>query len=73
MTLKKSQIAKALSVAIIGSSVALMGCEKADTPSNSTVVEMPQKQTSLIRTKVNRLKPFMQKCARSKLAMLATN
>jgi aminopeptidase N len=51
MTLKKSQIAKALSVAIIGSSVALMGCEKADTTSNSTVVEMPQKQTSLIRTK----------------------
>jgi aminopeptidase N len=51
MTLKKSQIAKALSVAIIGSSVALMGCEKADIPSNTTAVEAPQKQTSLMRTK----------------------
>ncbi|MFB0999224.1 MAG: hypothetical protein QMC13_03220, partial [Colwellia sp.] len=51
MILNKSQIAKALSVAIIGSSVVLMGCEKADTPSNTATVEAPKKQTSLLRTK----------------------
>jgi aminopeptidase N len=50
MTLNKSQIAKALSIAIIGSSVALMGCEKADTASNSAVAETVQQQTSLLRT-----------------------
>jgi aminopeptidase N len=50
MTLNKSQIAKALSIAIIGSSVALMGCEKADTASDSAVAETVQQQTSLLRT-----------------------
>ncbi|MBA6355643.1 MULTISPECIES: aminopeptidase N [unclassified Colwellia] len=50
MILNKSQIAKALSIAIIGSSVALMGCEKADTASDSAVAETVQQQTSLLRT-----------------------
>ena len=50
MTLNKSQIAKALSIAIVGSSVALMGCEKAETPNNSTTVAAPQQQTNLART-----------------------
>ena len=56
MILNKSQIAKALSVAIIGSSVVLMGCEKAGTPSNTATVEAPKKQTSLLRTKSESLK-----------------
>ena len=50
MILNKSQIAKALSIAIIGSSVALMGCEKADTASDSAVAETVQQKTSLLRT-----------------------
>ena len=45
MTLNKSQIAKALSIAIVGSSIALMGCEKAETTSESTTVEAPQLKT----------------------------
>ena len=50
MALKKSQIAKALSIAIVSSSIALVGCEKGETPNNSNVVQAPKKQASLTRT-----------------------